>query len=162
MRHVFLSLGSNLDREANIASALRKLEAKFACLEVSPVYESEAVGFDGSPFLNLVVGLETDYSLSVLTEELKLIEDQHGRQRSGPKFGPRTLDIDVITFGELVGSFDGIELPRPELYYNAFVLLPMADLVPDRIDPKTQLTYRDLWAQLKTSQKLWQVEFKLS
>ncbi len=160
---VFLSLGSNINRKLNITSCLDSLTNAFGEIKCSPVYESEPVGFQGNCFYNLVVKIKTSLSLDELTAFLKEIEDQNGRIRGGEKFSSRTLDIDVISYDALCGAFDGVELPRPELFYNAFVLLPMSDLAAQEIEPKTKLTYADLWLEKKANilqkQKLWQVSF---
>lgn len=161
MHQAYLSLGSNIDRENNIRSALYALEECFGALMVSPVYESEAVGFQGAEFFNLVVAVNTELSIEELVGHLKNIEDQHGRDRSGAKFSSRSLDIDLVTYDQRVGLFSGVELPRPELFYNAFVLLPMADLLGESIEPKTGQNYLSLAAQLKHQQKLWKVGFTL-
>lgn len=170
MTTVFLSLGSNIHRESNITAALDRLKAKFGELTVSSVYQSEAVGFTGDYFYNLVVGIECSLSLEALSEVLKNIEDENGRQRTGPRFASRTLDIDIITYGSCVGLKSGIELPRPELYYNAFVLWPIAEIVPDLIDIKTGKTYQSLWQDMAEAmsqnkvkdQKLWPIDFNWS
>lgn len=154
----YLSIGSNIDKEQNIRSCLSHLHNAFGELALSSVYESEAVGFEGSNFYNLVAAIETDISLTELSRSLKAMEDAHDRDRSGPKFSGRTLDIDIICFDSLVGIHEGIELPRPELYFNAFVLLPMAELVPEKHDPKTGKSYEALWQEMGTDQKLWKVE----
>jgi 2-amino-4-hydroxy-6-hydroxymethyldihydropteridine diphosphokinase len=167
MTTVFLSLGSNIHRESNITAALDSLKEKFGKLTVSSVYQSEAVGFTGDYFYNLVVGIECPLSLKVLSEVLKKIEDENGRLRTGPRFASRTLDIDIITYGSLVGLNSGIELPRPELYYNAFVLWPIAEIVPDLIDIKTGKSYQSLWLEMSQAmsqktgkaQKLWPIDF---
>ncbi len=159
LNQVYLSLGSNIDRERNIGSALDCLEHAFGEISVSRVYESEAVGFKGEAFFNLVVGIRCQLDLESLSKTLKRIEDQHGRDRSGAKFGSRTLDIDIVCFNRLVGFHQGIELPRPELYYNAFVLLPMADLIPAEIDPIYGEDYRTLAEKLETKQVLWPIDF---
>lgn len=159
MSLVYLSIGSNVDRHHNVSSCLNALQREFGALEMSSVYESEAVGFEGSHFYNLVVAIKTQLPLVQLSTRLKSIEDQHGRDRKGPKFSPRTLDIDIVVYDDRVGTFDGIELPRPELYFNAFVLLPMAELSGTEIDPKTGQSYQSLWQDAKLSQKLWTVDF---
>lgn len=159
MNQVYLSIGSNIDRENNISSCLAHLKASFGEIQLSSVYESEAVGFVGSNFYNLIAAIETNLSLTELSKILKQIEDQHGRDRSGPKFGARSLDIDIVCFNKLVGEHEGIELPRPELYYNAFVLQPMAELNGKGIDPKTGKSYQMLWADSNLDQKLWTVTF---
>jgi 2-amino-4-hydroxy-6-hydroxymethyldihydropteridine diphosphokinase len=160
---VYLSLGSNINREYNIKSCLNKLEQNFGDILCSPIYESEPVGFTGACFYNLVVRIKTTLSLTDLTRLLKVIEDQNGRVRGGERFSSRTLDIDILTYDDLCGVFEGIELPRPEIYFNAFVLLPMVDIAGDKIDPKSTRTYASLWSDNKKTilehQKLWQVNF---
>lgn len=158
---VALSLGSNIDRYRHLTNALDALAEEFGELLCSPVYESEAVGFDGSNFLNSVVVVETRRSLAEIGPILKRIEDDNGRNRSGPKFSARTLDIDVLTYGSLVGEHDEVTLPRDETARNAFVLKPMADILPDTLMPGSELTYGQLWANYpKDEQKLWRVPFR--
>src|SRR5690606_19935199 len=96
---LYLSLGSNVAREFHICAALDALAERFGPLRISSVYESEAVGFAGEAFYNLVVGLETDLGLASLVAFLKQLEDANGRDRSQPKFSARTLDIDVLLYG---------------------------------------------------------------
>ncbi len=161
MKTIFLSLGSNIDARNHIQRALEILRSTFFSLEASPVYESEAVGFKGDNFLNLVVRIESDMELLSLVKQLKLIEDQLGRERTGPKFSSRVIDIDVIFYGDACGEFSGIKLPRYEVYENAYVLLPMKDLEPDFVDPLTGKTIRALWEASKEkmkAQKIWQVQ----
>lgn len=161
MTQVMLSLGSNRERYRHITSALDALHQHFGELMISPVYESESVGFKGSAFLNLVVGIECECGLSELSQQLKQIEDDNGRDRTLPKFGPRTLDIDILTFGDLTGEVEGIELPRPEITENAFVLRPLADIQASNTLPGSELNYQQLWQQFdKSSQKLWPVDFE--
>lgn len=158
---VALSLGSNINRYRHLTGALDALADAFGELWCSPVYESESVGFDGSPFLNSVVVIHTDRSLTDINAVLKRIEDDHGRNREGPKFSSRTLDIDVLTYGDAVGELEGIELPREETAKNAFVLKPLADLLPDHCLPGSDATYAQLWAAYpKDKQKLWRVSFR--
>ncbi len=158
MARVYLSLGSNIDRAENIRSGLEALEREFGSLELSPVYESEAVGFDGEPFFNLVVALETDLSVGELADRLRRIENRHGRVRSERKYSSRTLDIDILTWGDRVGIIDGVELPREEILKHAFVLRPLVDLAPEEQHPLLQRTYRELLEQADFSgQRLWKV-----
>jgi 2-amino-4-hydroxy-6-hydroxymethyldihydropteridine diphosphokinase len=159
MTQVFLGLGSNLQREKNIHAGLIALGNLFGELIISPIYESESVGFKGSHFYNLVVSANTNLTLSQLSETLKKIEDENGRVRTGPKFSPRTLDIDVLTYGNFVGIEAGIELPRAEITQNAFVLLPLSEIAPNEVHPQLQKTYADLWASYdKNSQSLWEIQ----
>lgn len=157
---VYLSVGSNVNRERNVRSAVHALSKLFGGIEISPVYESAAVGFDGTPFYNFIVAIETDESITDIIQKLKAIEDAHGRDRSGPKFSSRSLDIDVVLYGDLVGEHEGIELPRPELFYNAFVLLPMADLLQDEKEPKTGSSYAELVETLAIKQEIERIDFE--
>ena len=158
---IALSLGSNIQRYKHINAGLTALSTEFGDIKCSPVYESDSVGFDGNAFLNLIVLIDSALPLLEVISILKRIEDDCGRDRSGPKFSPRTLDIDVVTFGDLSGDHDGVLLPREELFSNAFVLLPMFDLLPDHTVPGSKINYRELWNQFdKDSQRLWQVPFR--
>lgn len=163
-RHqVYLSLGSNINRHENIRRCLIRLSQQFGEVLSSPVYESEPVGFVGSCFYNLVVKIETTQSLQRLSEYLKEIEHDQGRERNGKRFSSRTLDIDILLYDQETGIKDGIELPRPEVYYNAFVLLPLADLAPTLTDPISKRSFAQLWAEkapvILDKQKLWPVDF---
>ena len=160
MTAIYLSLGSNIDRHKHIAAALDALTALLGNLIISSVYESKSVGFNGSNFFNLVVGAHTELTLTVLSEKLKKIEDANGRVRAGPKFSPRTLDIDILTYGNFVGVDAGVELPRAEIITNAFVLSPLAEIAPNEIHPQLHQTYCELWAAYdKHSQALWVIDF---
>ena len=156
MAAVFLGLGSNQNAKAVLSSALSALRASFGELVLSPVYESESVGFAGDNFLNMVVQIHTDLPVGRLLETLRTIEDDHGRDRTQPKFSGRTLDIDILTYDALVGCIDGVTLPRDEVLKNAFVLRPLADAWPNALHPELQRSYRELWAEYDHSaQRLW-------
>jgi len=134
----------------------------FGDLELSRVFESESVGFSGDNFYNLVVKAHTPLSVAQVCEALKAIEQECGRQRQSEKFSPRTLDLDLLTFDKVVCTHPVI-LPREEITYNAFVLQPMADLVPNEKHPVTQQSYAEMWQQYdKTKQHLWPVNFAWS
>lgn len=161
MASVFVSIGSNINREQNIRAALDALQTHFGALMLSSVYESEAVGFDGDNFFNLVAAFETSLPVGELSVLLKKIEDDNGRCRTGPKFSGRTLDIDILTYDRLCGQIDGVKLPREEILYNAFVLLPLAEIAPELSHPETGESYARLWQGYnKEQQKLWPVEFQ--
>lgn len=157
---VYLSLGSNIDRAHNIRSGLQRLQEEFGELRLSPVYESEAVGFDGSPFFNLVASIETDLPVAALAARLREIERAHGRVRGEKKFASRTLDIDILTYGDARGDVDGVQLPRDEILKHAFVLRPLADLAPQARHPVLNRRYLDLLADTDfPGQALWAVPF---
>lgn len=135
-RHlVYLGVGSNIRPEYHIAAGLDELDTHFRLRQVSTVYRSEAVGFDGDPFLNLVACIESGRSLPSLAAMLKRIEFKYGREPNCGKFSPRTLDIDILTFDRLLGTHSGIELPRPEATVNAYVLEPFAEIAPSLVLP---------------------------
>jgi len=160
MTPVYLSLGSNIQRHQHISAGLTALAECLVDMKVSTIYESRAVGFDGSNFLNLVVAGKTHLSILELSERLKKIEDDNGRKRNGPKFSPRTLDIDILLFGDQQGEVSGIQLPREEILHNAFVLLPLSELCPEGVHPVLHKTYAELWKEFdKESQLLWAVDF---
>lgn len=156
---VYISIGSNVDREYCVRVALDALTDWFGELQISPVYESEAVGFDGPPFLNLVVGVQTELSVGELSQRFKQLEVDNGRRPDAPRFSARTLDLDILTYGEAVGQMDGVNLPRGEILRNAFVLRPLADIVPDVKHPVCRKTYGALWQAYRADQKLWPVNF---
>ncbi|MFS1525894.1 2-amino-4-hydroxy-6-hydroxymethyldihydropteridine diphosphokinase [Microbulbifer sp. 2304DJ12-6] len=160
MAQVYLSLGSNVNRAQHIHAALDALAGQFGELQVSRVFESEAVGFQGDNFYNLVVGLRTNLPVGQLALCLRGIEDANGRLRAGPRFSARTLDIDILTYDNLTGTVDGVKLPRGEIVKNAFVLQPLAEIAPQTVHPIEEKTFRQLWSEYdQASQKLWPVAF---
>ena len=159
MAEVFLSIGSNIDREKYIRAGIEALRESFGELQLSSIYESEAVGFDGDNFYNLVVKVTTDKPVGALLAKLRFIEDANGRVRGGERFSARTLDIDILTYDNVCGEIDGVQLPRDEILTNAFVLWPLAEIAPDASHPCVKKTYLQLWDGFdKSSQKLWSVE----
>lgn len=147
MSEVFISVGSNIERETNVASALRALEETFGPLQVSSIYESEAVGFEGAPFFNLVVGFFTALPVEDVASRLAEIEQRHGRTRNSKKFSNRTLDLDLLLYGDEVLHVGKLALPRDEITRYAFMLEPLAELVPARRHPLLGKTYAELWAE---------------
>ena len=160
MPRVYLSLGSNIDRERHLRAACVALRAAYGELVLSSVYESEAVGFDGDHFLNLVIGIDSSLSVGTLAAQLRAIEEANGRSRIGPKFSARTLDIDILTYGDASGIVDGVQLPRDEVLKNAFVLQPLAEVAGADRHPTTGKTYAEHWASYdKSRQQLWIIPF---
>lgn len=155
-----LSLGSNIQPSKNVLLAVDRLRARFGEVRCSTVYESEAVGFSGDNFLNLVVATETDEDVAGVNSFLKQLEDEFGRDRSAPKFSGRTMDIDILSYGDLCGSHGGVNLPRGEILQHAFVLQPLAQLLPEARHPELDKSYSQLWQEFDhPEQKLWAIEF---
>jgi len=147
MERVYVSIGSNVDRERNIPNALRALHRRFGPMVVSTVYECPAVGFEGDDFYNLVVGFDSAEPIADVHTALHEIEDQHGRDRSKPRFSPRTLDLDLLLYGDRIWRDGRLVLPRPEIDRVAFVLGPLAELAGDRSHPVHGVAFTALWAR---------------
>jgi 2-amino-4-hydroxy-6-hydroxymethyldihydropteridine diphosphokinase len=163
MARCWISIGSNQERERSIKGAVRALGERFGPLVLSRVYESEAVGFRGQPFYNLVAGFDTDEGVGAVNAVLREIEDAFGRVRGPDKFSPRTLDLDLLTHGDLSGTVDGCKLPRDEILHYAFVLRPLAEVAGEEIHPETGRSYRDLWGGFdRTVQPLAPLELELA
>ncbi|MFG6176636.1 2-amino-4-hydroxy-6-hydroxymethyldihydropteridine diphosphokinase [Halomonas sp. THAF12] len=161
MARVTVSIGSNIEREHHVRACLDALADTFDALRLSRVYESEPVGFeDGRNFYNLVATFDSDWSVGELAAWCKRLEFANGRRPDSPKFSPRTLDVDLLTVGDLCGEHDRIALPRAEIRHHAFVLKPLAELLPDARHPQDDIRYTELWAAFDADdQALWPVEF---
>ena len=142
---IYVGLGSNVDRERMLRQAVAALRAQFGEVELSPVYDSAAVGFDGSNFLNLVAAFDSDLEAGEIVAIFHRIEDELGRDRSLPKFASRPIDLDLLLYGEQVIDIPGICTPRPEILENAFVLRPLQDLAPELHYPQDGATLAELW-----------------
>jgi 2-amino-4-hydroxy-6-hydroxymethyldihydropteridine diphosphokinase len=149
MADVYLSLGANLgERAATLRRAVRDFAALGTVTRVSSLYETEPVGYTDQPnFLNAVVMLETELEPLELLAGTSAIEHAHGRQRSF-KNAPRTLDIDILFFGERIIAESNLVVPHPRLAQRAFVLVPLAEIAPELRHPVLSASARDLLAQL--------------
>lgn len=154
MKRVYVSVGSNIDRAVNIRSAVAEMRRRYGDLIISPIYESEAVGFAGAPFYNGVIGLQTDIDALALNAELRAIESAHGRRRGQAKFCSRSLDLDLLTWGDAVMHQPGLILPRPEILEQAYVLRPLADIAGDMRHPRDGRTLHELWVLLEPSAQI--------
>ncbi len=145
MGRAYLSLGSNVDAQAHLRKAVAALRARFGEIALSDAYVFPAVGFDGGDFLNAAAVVDSDLDPFALNDWLHALEDAHGRDRSGPRYGDRTLDIDIVFYDDLVLDGPGhLQLPRDELRH-AFVLQPLAEIAPDFIDPRSGQPLQVLW-----------------
>lgn len=135
----YVGLGANLqDPASQVRRALDELASipLSRVLSRSPLYKSPPLGPAGQPdYVNAVAALETALAPLALLEELRAIEVRHGRQRDGTRWGPRTLDLDVLLYGDLQQSTPELTLPHPGLHERAFVLYPLSDVAPELMVP---------------------------
>ena len=141
MQHkVYIGIGSNVDREKNIKSCISKLNSKYKNITLSPIYETEPMGFKGPNFYNLVCYFETQDDVFKLKEDMRDIEKDHGRNFNETKFSSRTLDIDILYFNDLVINDEKIQIPRKEIIEYDFVLKPLVDIAPEFVHPELNIT----------------------
>lgn len=149
MTPAFISLGSNLQAELNFCSALPLFKNLFIDVKHSTVYQTAAVGFSGPAFLNTVISFKTELSLPELRQYLRELEYQYGRPCQAEKFSSRTLDIDLLLYGDVV-SPDG-RLPHPDIQNYPFVLFPLAELAGNYTHPQLGSSLKSLAQQSKLS-----------
>ncbi|MEI6893576.1 MAG: 2-amino-4-hydroxy-6-hydroxymethyldihydropteridine diphosphokinase [Colwellia sp.] len=158
MAQIYISLGSNIEREHYVKQGLHSLAEAFKIpfeqLTLSSLFESEAVGFNGAAFYNMVIGINCSHEVEEVTNLLRAIEFAHGRIHHAKKFSPRTLDLDLLLYDDLVIELPA-QLPRDEITENAFVLWPLSQVAPTHSHPIIKKTYRELWCDYnKNSQKI--------
>lgn len=140
----YVGVGSNIEPCKHSEVAVSEL-SKLGChLKVSTIYQCDALGFDGQPFYNFVVELQTELSLSEFSRRLREIEFDWGRKRDSEKFQDRTLDLDLILFGEEISEHDP-QIPRIDIYKYPFVIQPLYELCPDKIIPSDSKSIRQVW-----------------
>ena len=144
MTRAYVGIGSNVEPERHIVMAVQALRGRFGALTLSPVYKNKAVGFEGDDFLNGVIGLDTELSVPALKATLDEVELACGRERGAARFAPRTLDLDLLVYGDTVDA--AAKLPRGDILRYAFVLKPLADIAPDLRHPRDGRTMAAMWA----------------
>ncbi len=159
MTQIYVSVGSNQQARQYVPMALAAIKSEFSPVGISSIYESVAVGFDGENFLNLVVSFDTGLSLSQLAGKLDQIEQSCGRNRGEKRFTSRTMDLDLLIYGDLLRHDDEYDIPRNEITRYAFVLKPLSQLAPDYVHPELGVSFSQLWQEGDfTGQDLWEVE----
>jgi 2-amino-4-hydroxy-6-hydroxymethyldihydropteridine diphosphokinase len=142
---VYVGAGSNVAPERNLARAMEELGREFPGARLSPWYRNRAVGFEGEDFINLVAGFETALPVRAVLARLHAIEALCGRPRDAPRWAPRSMDLDVLLYGDVVCDEPGLKLPRPDLLRRAYMLGPLAALAPDVRHPTAHLSIGELW-----------------
>jgi 2-amino-4-hydroxy-6-hydroxymethyldihydropteridine diphosphokinase len=152
---VYLSLGSNIgDREAHLRDAIARLAAEGRVVAVSSFYETEPVEVtDQSWFLNCAVALETTDTPEQLMAALLRIEREMGRQRVQRK-GPRTIDLDILLFGDAIIDSPKLTIPHPAMHQRRFVLAPLAEIAPEVCHPILKKKIRELLDALPAGQEV--------
>jgi 2-amino-4-hydroxy-6-hydroxymethyldihydropteridine diphosphokinase len=161
-KHVqaFVGLGSNLgDREASLRFAVRSMAelSDVSVASISRVYETDAIGPGvQGPYLNAVVKLSCESSPKVLLEGLLAIEVKGGRDRKGDaeRWSARTLDLDLLFFGDACTDEPGLSLPHPRLHRRVFVLEPLCDLAPNYVHPRLGVTIAELAQNMREGSKV--------
>jgi 2-amino-4-hydroxy-6-hydroxymethyldihydropteridine diphosphokinase len=148
MARVYVSIGSNIDRCVSIRAGVRALRSRFPDLQLSSVYESRAVGFEGADFYNLAAAFDTDADVREVAAALRIVEAECGRVRNPETKGyvSRTLDVDLLLYDDLVMEEGSLRLPRGEILEHAFVLAPLAEIAPQQLHPVLGRSYSELWA----------------
>lgn len=147
---VYVSLGSNIDAEKNLWLAADELRRRFGTVAFSDTYQNAAVGFEGDDFLNLVAAFDSALQPLEIQQQIEEIHRLTGRQRGDEKFSARPLDIDLLLYGDQTIDEPPLQIPRSDVLEYAFVLGPLAELVPDLVHPVTGRTMREHWQECDT------------
>jgi 2-amino-4-hydroxy-6-hydroxymethyldihydropteridine diphosphokinase len=158
MPEVYVAAGSNVRPREHLRRAIGLMRKAWPDLRVSGAYRNKAVGFEGADFINLVAGFVTDQSLAEVLAELHRIEEACGRPRNAPKWAPRSMDLDVLLYGDTVGEFPGAVLPRGDLLRRPYMLGPAAEIAPSFVHPTEGVSLGELWSEFDTEgHEMWPV-----
>ncbi len=156
MAHIYISLGSNIQRSYHVKQGLNALSNEFSTsidsFSLSSLFESKAIGFDGTPFYNMVIGIKTSYNIDQVAKILRKIEFAHGRKHDAKKFSPRHLDLDLLLYNDVITDKPA-QIPRDEMITNAFILWPLSEIAPELEHPVLKECYQVLWQNYDKSKQ---------
>ena len=150
IREALAELGTGLPGvrwipEDNLHLGVAELRRRYGEIELSAVYRSHAVGFEGDDFLNMVVGLDTDDTPEDIHTQIEIIHTRAGRERGEDKYSARSLDIDLLLYDDLVIEHPRFRIPREDVLEYSFVLRPLAEMAPAIVHPVTGQTVAEHW-----------------
>ncbi len=150
MSRAFIGVGSNIDPDNNVRLALQLLATRVHVLGISTVYQTEPLGArEQNPFYNCVVELETDLPPEqLLVSVLRKVEEQLGRIRTADKYAPRTIDLDLLLYGELVMNTAHLTLPDPDIMRRPFLAIPLYELAPELLLPGSKIPIKEVAEKL--------------
>ena len=162
MTLIAVSFGSNINRESNIRTSVNEIRARYPQAIFSSVFKSEAVGFKGPYFLNLAATYQSDLGIEDVLSELHRIEDRLGRERSKDEMSSRTIDLDLLLYGDGIFYDDGFDVPRKEILDSAHVLKPLSEILPHMVHPVLGETLGTLWDKIPAPKKALLTEAPLT
>ncbi len=142
----YIGVGSNLERHSHIEAGIKELSLLGSELRLSTIYECPSQGFDSHAFFNLVVEMKTSLSLEQFQYALKEAEFRWGRATDAKKYQDRTLDMDIILFGDVISAHSPV-VPRSDIYQYPFVIQPLYELCPKLQIPGTDLLIEQVWLE---------------
>ena len=143
MTQAYISIGSNIEAKKNIAKVKKELNQLFICI-FSDNFYSEAEGFEGKDFINLVAGFETSLDAVKLTQTLKNLEKKIGRESNQKGMHDRVIDLDLILLGDLIAQDQGINLPSKDIENYLFVLEPLAQIAKEHLHPVFNISFAEM------------------
>ena len=143
MTQAYISIGSNIEAKKNIAKVKKKLNQLFICT-FSDNFYTEAEGFEGQDFINLVAGFETSLDAVKLTQTLKTLEKKMGRESNQKGMHDRVIDLDLILLGDLIAQDQGVNLPSNDIENYLFVLEPLAQIAKEHLHPVFNISFEEM------------------
>ena len=149
MKEITISLGSNINPIFNLQEASELIIKKFTHIRSSKIYSSKSEGFQGDDFLNQVILCNTELEFEKAIHSLKNIEISMGRKKELKKFSDRLIDLDLLTYGDEILKKNGQEVPHKDIEKYPFVLVPLAEICPEKIHPINKISFKKMLSEKK-------------